>query len=112
MSEALTAKWCRDKARYWAFAAENGVGGIHNAKTSQAFLIAARVLDTAAEDRLAWVLCEADGENPDAFHTKADFEYADKHGAAMPDHAIPLWLGYRKKARAILAHLKSQDPTS
>jgi hypothetical protein len=63
-------------------------------------------------EKVARAICEADGENPGAFHTKAAVAAADREGLALTDHAVPLWMGYRKAARAALTALLDPDEGS
>ena len=60
-------------------------------------------------EKLCRAACEADGENPDAFHTKAALDAAARNEWPVTDHAIPLWLGYRKQVLAVLTAL--EDPS-
>lgn len=63
-------------------------------------------------EMMARALCEADGENPNAFYTTAAYDYADKTGCAMGDHAIPLWRQPEtsRRVKAILSTLMNPTP--
>jgi len=56
-------------------------------------------------DRLVRAAIKAGGENPDAYHTKAAYG----SGAALADHAIPLWRQqhYRRPIKVIIAEIRA-----
>lgn len=60
-------------------------------------------------DGLALALCVADGEEPEAFHSRAEREASD-HGLQLTDHAIPLWMRYRSKARRAIDEILKETP--
>lgn len=58
-------------------------------------------------ERVARAICIADGEDPDAFHTREERE----SGLCLTDHAIPLWrqADYMRRAKAAIAALPSYE---
>lgn len=62
-------------------------------------------------ERISRALLIADGENPDAFITKADQAACDREGLASADHAIPLWRQPEHLNRARAALEAVREPT-
>lgn len=60
-------------------------------------------------ERVARALCIADGELPEAFHTKAAYEAQDRDGVMLTDAAFPLWMRYRQAARAAIEAMREPN---